>query len=65
MIRMRFDADTQSKCELMMKAYCQYNVKEKDYSPTRLKGSFKPDVEKTEETPYTFDAKCKLLTEGE
>ena len=65
MIRMRFDADEQIKCEQMLKAYCQYNVKEKNYSPTRLKGSFKPDIEKTEEVKYTFDSKCKLLTDGE
>jgi hypothetical protein len=65
MIRMRFDADNQPKCEKMLKAYCQYNVKEKNYSPSRLKGSFKPDTEKTEEVKYTFDAKCKLLTDGE
>ena len=65
MIRMRFDADTQLKCEQMLKAYCQYNVKEKNYSPTRLKGSFKLDMEKTEEVKYTYDAKCKLLVEGE
>lgn len=65
MIRMHFDADNKLKCEAMLKAYCQYNVKEKDYSPTRLKGSFKADVEKTEEFSYTFDSKCKLLTDGE
>lgn len=65
MIRMRFDADDKAKCELMMKSYCQHNVREKHYSPTRLKGSFKPDTEKTEEFSYTFDSKCKLLTDGE
>jgi hypothetical protein len=61
MIRMHFDADNKHKCELMMKNYCQYNIYEKDYSPVRLKGSFKPDASKPEETVYHFDRKCKLL----
>lgn len=61
MIRMHFDADNKPKCELMLKNYCQYNIYEKDYSPVRLKGSFKPDVKKRKEFVYHFDRKCKLL----
>ncbi len=63
MIRLHFDvssADDKAKCEQMMEAYCIHNVKAKDYSPVRLKGSFKPDVEKSAETNYTFTEKCKL-----
>lgn len=63
MIRLHFDAKDKAKCELMMTAYCKYNVQEKEYSPTRLKGSFKPDVEKTEENIYKFTAKCKLISD--
>jgi hypothetical protein len=63
MIRLHFDANDKAKCELMMTNYCKFNVYEKDYSPTRLKGSFKPDVDKTEENIYRFDRKCKLLTD--
>jgi hypothetical protein len=63
MIRLHFDADNKKKCELMMKSYCQYNVREKDYSPLRLKGTFKPDVDKEKEFTYGFDAKCKLQSE--
>jgi hypothetical protein len=47
----------------MMTNYCKFNVYEKDYSPTRLKGSFKADVDKTEENTYRFDRKCKLLSD--
>ena len=65
MIRLHFDATTKKKCELMMKSYCLYNVKEKDYSPLRLKGTFKPDVEKSKEYTYSFDAKCKLITDDD
>lgn len=63
MIRLHFDVsspDDKPKCEQMMESYCIHNVKGKDYSPIRLKGSFKPDVEKSEETNYTFTEKCKL-----
>jgi hypothetical protein len=63
MIRLHFDSTTKKKCELMMKSYCQHNVKEKDYSPLRLKGTFKPDVEKSEEHAYGFDKKCNLITD--
>lgn len=63
MIRMHFDANDKAKCELMLTNYCKYNVFEKDYSPTRLKGSFKVDVDKPEESVYRFDRKCKLLTD--
>lgn len=63
MIRLHFDANDKAKCELMMTNYCKFNVYEKDYSPTRLKGSFKADVDKTEENVYRFDRKCKLLTD--
>ena len=60
MIRLHFDADEKAKCEQMMESYCVHNVKEKDYSPVRLKGSFKPDVDKSDETLYTFSESCKL-----
>lgn len=61
MIRMHFDADDRAKCELMITNYCQYHIREKGYSPTRLKGSFKVDVDKSEETTYTIAENCKLL----
>ena len=63
MIRLHFDADNKAKCELMMKSYCLYNVKEKEYSPVGLKGTFKPDVDKDKEYAYGFTAKCKLITD--
>jgi hypothetical protein len=63
MIRLNFDANEEEKCKQMMSAYCQYNVKDKNYSPTRLKGSFKPDAEKSAESVYRFNEKCKLLTD--
>lgn len=63
MIRLRFDASEKAKCEQMMTAYCTYNVKEKQYSPARLKGSFKPDIDKSDEFQYTFTEKCSLITE--
>lgn len=65
MIRLHFDAATQGKCEELMNAYCRYNVLEKRYSPERLKGSFKPDVDKAEEISYTFSAKCKLQNDND
>ena len=65
MIRLHFDADDKKKCEEMMSAYCEYHVKEKEYSTARLKGSFKPDVEKTDETTYKFTDKCKLIKDPE
>lgn len=61
MIRMRFDADDRVKCELMITNYCQYNILEKAYSPKRLKGYFKPDVDKSEESAYTLAENCKLI----
>lgn len=63
MIRLHFDVsepEDQKKCEQFMESYCVHNVKEKDYSPERLKGSFKPDIDKSEETTYTFTQACKL-----
>lgn len=66
MLRLHFDVkhpDDKGKCETLMEAYCTHNVKNKGYSPTRLKGSFKPDVEKSEETVYKFSETCKLETD--
>lgn len=63
MIRLHFDANEKAKCEQMMSAYCQYNVKNKNYSPARLKGTFMPDTEKSEEYSYTYSDKCKVQTD--
>lgn len=63
MIRLHFDANEKAKCEQLMSAYCQYNVKDKNYSPTNLKGTFKPDNDKNEEYNYTYSEKCKPLTD--
>jgi hypothetical protein len=63
MIRLHFDANDKDKCEQMMESYCVHNVKEKEYSPARLTGSFKPDVDKSEETSYRFTESCKLETD--
>lgn len=63
MIRMHFDATEKAKCEQMITAYCTYNVKDKKYSPERLQGIFKSDVDKPEESRYTFNYKCKLNIE--
>ncbi|MCO5143292.1 MAG: hypothetical protein M9962_09410 [Oligoflexia bacterium] len=63
MIRMHFDAAEKAKCEQMMTAYCTYNVKDKKYSPERLQGVFKADVDKSDESRYTFNYKCKLNIE--
>lgn len=60
MIRMHFEANEKSKCEQMMTAYCQYNIKDKGYSPTRLKASFKPDIDKPEEFSYSLSENCKI-----
>ncbi len=63
MIRLHFDISSpedKAKCEEMMESYCIHNVKSQDYSPARLKGSFKPDVDKSEETTYHFTEECKL-----
>lgn len=65
-LRLHFDvksAEDKAKCEQFMESYCEHNVKRKGYSPQRLKGSFKPDVEKTEETTYKFTESCKLETD--
>ena len=67
MIRLHFDVkspDDKGKCETLMESYCTHNVKNKGYSPVRLKGSFKPDVEKSDETTYTFSESCKLESDG-
>ena len=66
MLRLHFDitsSEDKKKCEQMMESYCVYNVKAKDYSSERLRGSFKPDVEKNDETTYTFGDNCKLEAE--
>ena len=66
MIRLHFDIaspDDKGKCEQMMESYCVHNVKGKDYSPDRLKGSFKPDVDQSDETTYRFNESCKLETD--
>jgi hypothetical protein len=63
MLRLHFDVSTpedKAKCEQMMESYCVHNVKGKDYSGARLKGSFKPDIDKSEETTYHFTESCKL-----
>ena len=63
MIRLHFDVsspDDKAKCEQMMESYCVNNVKGKDYAAGRLKGSFKPDVDKSDETTYHFTDNCKL-----
>lgn len=61
MLRMKFDADNRAKCEEMLKSYCFYQLKEKDFSPVKLKASWKPDLDKKEEYTYSFNAKCKLI----
>lgn len=66
MIRMNFDiknSEDKAKCEQMISAYCQYNVKDKDYSPTRLKASFTPDIDKSETFNYKFSERCKLMND--
>lgn len=63
MIRMRFDAKEKAKCEQMMTSYCTHHIRNKDYSPARLKGSFKPDMDKSEEYIYTYTEKCKIVEE--
>ncbi len=66
MLRLHFDVKTPEdlgKCETLMESYCTHNVKNKGYSPARLKGSFKPDVDKSEETNYKFTESCKLDTD--
>ena len=66
MIRLHFDISTpedKGKCEQMMESYCINNVKDKGYSPRRLKGSFKPDIDKSDETTYTFSEACKIQAE--
>jgi hypothetical protein len=60
MIRMHFEAADKAKCEQMMSAYCQYHVKDKGYSPTRLKASYKPDTDKSEEFTFSLSEGCKL-----
>ena len=66
MLRLHFDVskpEDKGKCERLMGAYCEEHVGKKSYSPLRLRGSFKPDVEKSEETIYKFTEKCKLETD--
>ena len=61
MIRLHFDADDLKKCKELMQGYCELQVVGKHYSPARLQGSFKPDVEKEPDVKIRFDAKCKLI----
>ncbi|MGZ3695395.1 MAG: hypothetical protein ACXWQO_14860 [Bdellovibrionota bacterium] len=66
MIRMNFDIknpEDKAKCEQMLTAYCQYNVKDKDYSPLRLKASFTPDIDKSETFNYKLSERCKLVVD--
>lgn len=66
MIRINFDVngkDEQPKCEQMLTSYCMANVKGKDYSPTRLKASFTPDIDKSETFNFHFNEKCKLQSD--
>jgi hypothetical protein len=66
MIRINFDVtgkDEQPKCEAMLLSYCAANVKGKDYSPTRLKASFTPDIDKSETVNFHFNEKCKLISD--
>jgi len=63
MLRLHFDANDKAKCEQLMEAYCYHNIKGKDYSPAKVSGSFKPDVDKSEETTYHFSDSCKLETD--
>lgn len=65
MLRMNFDANNKAKCEEMLKSYCFYNIREKSYTPVKLKAIFKPDVDKSEVTNYRFNSKCKLLVDDE
>jgi hypothetical protein len=65
MIRMRFDADNKSKCEKMLFSYCYNNVMLKKYLANRLKGSFKPDMDKKEEYRYHFDKKCRPVSDDD
>jgi hypothetical protein len=60
MLRLNFEATDKPKCEIMMAAYCEENIRKQNYSPIRLKGSFKPDVDKTDETTYEFLENCKV-----
>lgn len=62
-LRLHFDIsspDDKAKCEQMMESYCVNNVKGKGYSSAKINGSFKPDVDKTDETTYHFTSSCKL-----
>jgi len=63
MIRLNFDADNKEKCERIMTSYCNYSVKDKNYSPVRIKGSFKPNGEGAEEFRYSFSQDCTLQSE--
>jgi hypothetical protein len=66
MLRLHFDvtkAEEQAKCEQMMESYCLHQILEKDYNPVLVKGSFKPNSDKSEETAYRFTEKCKLKTD--
>jgi len=65
MIRLHFDANDRKKCEVMMANYCQFNVREKEYTPEELIGTFKPDPNGKEEITYSFDKKCKLTASDE
>jgi hypothetical protein len=64
-IRMRFDADNQKKCELMLTSYCSNNVRGKDYSPVNLKAIFVPGDSPGQEIEYSFSSRCKLIRDPE
>ena len=63
MIRLHFDASEKAKCEQMMESYCLNNLKLKDYSAARIKGSYKAAIDTSEETIYHFTENCKLEAE--
>jgi len=57
-LRMRFDADEQSKCELMIKSYCKYHVLKEQYLPSKLEAFYKDETGK--KTTYSFGDTCSL-----
>jgi hypothetical protein len=60
MIRLNFEASGKVRCEQIMESYCSYNVKEKGYSPAKLRGVFKEDAGSSgEEQKYQFNSDCK------
>lgn len=66
MIRLHFDVkdpEDKQKCEDLLSSYCRHNVVAEQYIPTKLRGSFKPDTDNTEETVYGFTETCALTRE--